>query len=466
MKRNVPEYMDASEKKLYLEEGTIGGLTGAALGVDPETKRYCCPKEKLSLNGHKAICGMPGLTLAGTVVSNEIYDAVRKGESFILNAPRVGEYEVIKNICERRGYHTRIFNLRNACTSDNMYFMQMLRDEGGDADEELRLVQAFAKALLENAKLIYMDDYLEEQQLALLTAIILYVLNDKRQNKGPFFERVFCMAADLDVNHKYGEKIFGAIPEKHPAKRFYNLYASSEERLQKDVCNKLFNKLQIAMPDDIGEAIMDDGKEGHPEDGIDLLMPLREKCAYFVVPPKEIDGWDWESAGGIVAAFYTLFFMKAERHISLASGEPVIRTHVLLDDFPKAGYIPQFDNLLKAAGKELPVTITFRNYDELQDIYGTRQRKIIKMSQTTSWESIIECFDMNIYLGNRELDSTIDYYQKLLMGDKKEKRYRMAEIFGLKPGEGIAFLKGLKPFKIEPYCLYNFQALLLEPTND
>lgn len=457
-------FMGEADKEKALIRDTVDKIDGTLLGIDPDTKLLCSPKSSLWLNGHKAVCGGSGARKTTTQVFNDLLQYIKCGESFLVTDPKGEIYESLSVLCERHGYTTRVYNLRELRNSDGVDFVKSLRDENGDRDKEVSNAQVLGQVIMANTSEKETGGFWEDNQRGLLTAAILYVMYDKSGATEPTLAGAYNLL--LKSNKTKIDQLFASLGNDHPAKAMYNLYAKTEDKVRDSVINGLIMRLQVLMTNAAQRAVS--------TDEIDLALPSKQKCAYFIITSDQNSTFDY-----IAAMFYTLFFIRVIGYVDSLSNEErehAVPVHLVLDEFPSIGGIPDFDKKLATVrSRKVYITVIFQNYGQLQDKYTEH-----------SWQTVIGNCDINIYLGGNDSESTVDYYKKRLdtmtviqkgkrttekilsptnnafhptyMNTESEASrdvMTVDELLRLDPDEEVVFLKSSRPLKLNKFFYKN-----------
>lgn len=429
-------FMDEKERREVLEEvdfTKLDTLSGPLLGMDEDTELACCPKKSLGLNDHKAVCGCAGSGKTHVHAVADLKYALKKGESFIINDPFGWAYKEYKELCEAEGYRTAVYNLRSLPVSDTVDFMEAMTDAEGDKDVEYMNVQAFARAVIENTRSTSMGEYdlfWRDNRKALLAAAIYYVMYDEAKSGMGTLSNVWDILRSYGEKREYWDKVFGNLEDGHPAKAMHKVWMHTEEAVKTEAYKALIECLSPLMLSDAAR-ITDNY-------GINLTLPAKEKCAYFVIPPETKKGLN-----ALSAAFFTMAILREKRYlVTLPEGEKAVPVRFILDDIEAAGYIPVLETALKWTDGKMKVTATFCNYGSFMDLYTEAEA-----------DSLLEYFDTHIYLGHWEGETTRRFFERKLGTSAKssetEEKAARDELFGIGKEEEVVLLKGKRPLKLE-----------------
>lgn len=387
-------FMQANDKTKALIMDEIENINGAILGRDPETKLICSPKKTLYINNHKVVCGGSGARKTTTQVLNELFQVIKRNESFIVTDPKGEIYEMLSVMVEKRGYKTKVLNLVNLENSDGIDFLKSCRDKNGKQDKEIEAVQTLVKVIMANTTEDKTDGFWDDNQKGLLTAAMLYVMYDTTGQTEPTLAGTYEFLLKTDKAEI--DRKFENLDNEHPAKAPYLLYARPEAKVRDSVINGLLMRLQIFQTNAAKRIVS--------SDEIDITLPSKEKCAYFVIMSDQTSTFDF-----IASLFFSMFFIKEVQYVDslkkqVRESEELIPVNLVMDEFPSIGTIPDFGKKLATVrSRKINITIIFQNYGQLMDKYKDNQ-----------WETIVANCDTNIYLGGNDSEKTVDYYYKRL----------------------------------------------------
>ena len=387
-------FMQTSDKTKALIMDEVENINGPILGRDPETKLICSPKKSLYINNHKVVCGGSGARKTTTQVLNELFQVIKRNESFIVTDPKGEIYEMLSIMVEKRGYKTKVLNLVNLENSDGIDFLKSCRDKNGKQDKEIEAVQTLAKVIMANTAENITGGFWDDNQRGLLTAAMLYVMYDTTGKTEPTLAGAYEFL--LKSNKTEIDSRFENLDNDHPAKAEYLLYAKTDTKVRDSVINGLMMRLQIFQTNAAKRIVS--------SDEINITLPSKEKCAYFVIMSDQTSTFDF-----IASLFFSMFFIKEVQYVDslkkqIRESDGLIPVNLVMDEFPSIGTIPDFGKKLATVrSRKINITIIFQNYGQLMDKYKDNQ-----------WETIVANCDTNIYLGGNDSEKTVDYYSKRL----------------------------------------------------
>lgn len=123
----------------------------------------------------------------------------------------------------------------------------------------------------------------DDNQRGLLTAAILYVMYDKTGRT----ETTLAGAYEFLLNNDKTEidKLFTNLDKSHPARAEYLIYAKTDAKVRDSVLNGLMMRLQIFQTESAKRIVS--------SDEIDLTLPSKQKCAYFLIMSDQTSTFDF-----------------------------------------------------------------------------------------------------------------------------------------------------------------------------
>lgn len=188
------------------------------------------------------------------------------------------------------------------------------------------------------------------------------------------------MSTVYDLAIKGGETlntIFKSIDRSHPAYAPYNLFQQGNEHIQLSIVTGLGTRLQIFQ----NEAI----KELTNNDEINLTLPARKKCAYYVIIS------DMDSTMTFLASlFFSFLYMKLIQYAdSRASRKCDVPVNLLLEELPAVGAILDFHKKIAVTrSRGIHTSCYFQSIGQLANRYPDDE-----------WSDIISNCDTQVVMG-------------------------------------------------------------------
>lgn len=327
-----------------------------AVKTDPTTGKRTPVRERLKTNGnrHMTVMGASGAGKSYSFARPAIIQSVLQGESIIITDPKGELYSDTSEFAKEHGYTVKILNLAYPPGSDSWDALAELKGAAQVGIEAQNICSIIiANTADPNGK---SDEAYEKGELNLLTAIVLYVLT------APAYTGKKTLGAVYDIIAKVSEEdlfaMFEALPEKHVAQSAWGIYAKGSDNWRGNLRSGLGVRLGVLQDEVIKEVT------GVPD--IDLTLPGKSKCAYYVIMS------DMNSTFTFISSlFFTCLFNKlVEYSRRLPSQKLPVSVNVIMDEFIAIGKLPAFDKKLatvRSAG--INICMIFQNLAQLQEAY-------------------------------------------------------------------------------------------------
>ncbi len=358
-------------------------------------------------------------------------------------------------------YEVKILNVKpqELRNSDGCDFLKIIK-EGKNVEGKAETVAA---TIIKNTEAGDKLDYWAGNELNLLKALILYVVQNPemkaqgKDNLAGLFD--YCtthtlaeVTSDMESLDKYS-----------PARQAYNIFAECEPKVQGQILNGMQRRLSMLSNPDLKGLVS--------ADEIDLRLPMKKRCIYYVVIP------DTESTYNFMATlFFSELFIELAEYSDSLSGEEKkkqIPVTCLLDEFYSTGVIPEFEKKISTVrSRKIALTLILQDIGQLEHMFPEK-------GHTT----ILNAIPTKLLLGTNDLE-TAKYFSDLMgtqtikvEGERmKEKRANVVQIrpekmrndgFGKRlymnpeeiirksPDEILLISKGAMPVKIKKWLSYN-----------
>lgn len=376
-------WMSEGEMKGLLEVSPIEQAEGTILG-EYKGKTVCLPKDT-KLNRNIAVFGASGTMKSRAVIRNALFQALRRGESVVVTDPKGELYADTAELYRQNDYEVKIFNLVEPQHSDSWNCMA---DLGGDT----LMAQVLTNVIIGNTSSGKGDHFWDNGEGNLLKALVLYVNRDKTRDAKtkhlPTVYRMLTQNSEAQIT-----AIFEKLPLDHPARAPYNLFAQASDTVRSGIILGLGTRLQV-MQNKAVQAIT-----GRSD--IDLSLPGKRKCAYFIVLSDQDTTMAFLSS-----LFFSFLFIKLTRY---ADSRPERRCDVpvnlILDEFNNVGRIGGAEDgsdfarsLSVCRSREIRVMLAVQSLGQLQNRYPNNL-----------WAEIIGNCDVQLMLGCAD-DVTAEYF--------------------------------------------------------
>ena len=399
------------EAREFLEFNPVEEQHGAILGWDRESDDTVSYVDKPQYEGDKRmyVIGGPHVLIMGSSGARKsrswaiprILQAIRRGESLILTDPKGELYAKTKTLLEKYGYVVKQFNLVNKNLSDPW-------DVLGDAipsEEDIMFrgrelisdMQVFANIIISNTRKDGRAGQFEDLESAFFQAAILYVATEYPENQRSFPDVVQFMFKPFGEMESFDDKTLAGcfnilkkkeehLPEedKNPAIAFWGSIYNSSPNLRDNVITGMKNRLSKVLSKDVRSILTKD------EDGIDILLPGKRKCAYFVIMSDQDATFRF-----LVSLFFSFFFLKIIAYADTdCNGVLPVPVHLIMDEFANIGAIPDFaKKIATIRSRGVSVSIIIQQYKQLETVYPTEGQTIAG-----------NC-DIQIFLGGNDPDT-------------------------------------------------------------
>ncbi len=340
---------------------------GVVLGL-LEGKAVCLP-EKSRLNSNLAVYGASGSMKTRSFCMNRILQGVGRGESLIICDPKSELYEKSSEYLRNQGYVVRVFNLVSPENSDSWNCLSEI--EG----QEL-MAQLFVDVVIKNTMIGSRGDHFwDSAEMNLLKALVLYVdqgYPPENRNMGQVYQ-LLTLGSENAL-----DSLFEVLPARHPAKAPYSLFKQASDSVRGGVVIGLGSRLQVFQADLIRKITA--------RDEIDLELPGRERCAYFLVTSDQDSTFDF-----LASLFLSFTFIKLVRYAdrNCDGGGLPVPVHVLGEELTACGTIPDLSRRLSVIrSRNISMSCVFQNLAGLQNRYPQNL-----------WQEILGNCDVQLFLG-------------------------------------------------------------------
>lgn len=280
------------------------------------------------LNHNVSVYGSSGSMKSRAVIRNQIIGSMRRGESMLITDPKGELFRDTAVWLRRDGdYLVRCLNLVSTDKSHGWNFMKDIRSEGEGM--ELSIVDQISHTIIQNTggKIVSKDDFWDKAENGLLKAIILYQNEIHKQGRGPLnFPDAYRFLATHDVAQLKNEFAkLGMQDPFNPAYVQFNIFLRAGDKVCPNIHFGLLSRLGIFNNPTICSIAT--------RDEIDLELPARRKCAYFVITSDQDSSNDF-----LACLFFTLFYIRIVRYADTKTmdGRCPVPVSLLLDEFPNS----------------------------------------------------------------------------------------------------------------------------------
>ncbi|MBO8128047.1 MAG: type IV secretory system conjugative DNA transfer family protein [Peptococcaceae bacterium] len=358
----------------------LGGIKGL-FGLTPVR---IPPRPKTWMNKHVLVVGAPGSGKSRGYVRPNIFAAVSSGESFIATDPKGELYRDMAAWLVSKKYVVKALNLVDMNLSDPWNPVKEIRTTL-DADVFAQVVISTTETGPKKGG----DSFWDRAEQNLLKALALYVTHDTEGGlRSGTMAQIYDLLAAGDFTAI--DALFAKLPPGHPAKGPYNVYAMAGENVKGGVVIGLGTRLSVFQQQAVRR--ITDSSE------IDLALPGKKKCAYFVITPDTHGAFDF-----LASLFFTFLFVRlVETADARSKGRLEVPVRLLLDEFANIVSIPEFEKKI--------ATVRSRGIDCHVIIQGLPQ---LERKYGRAWQEIKTCCDTTVVLGVKD-DYTARYVSNML----------------------------------------------------
>ncbi|MCL2392662.1 MAG: type IV secretory system conjugative DNA transfer family protein [Oscillospiraceae bacterium] len=390
--------MDTERNLVYSDKGTYGTagwMTDEELHKELEVTKdlkHCrgtilgeiggkavCVPENTMMNRNVAVYGASGTMKSRSYVRNRILQAVRsnngKGESLIISDPKSEIYSSMAEYLRDCGYVVKVFNLISPENSDSW---NCLREIEGDNPE--LMAQIFCDVVIRNTLLNgKMDPFWDTGAISLLKALCLYVVKvypESDRNIGEVYKLLAGVASGGDGGGL--KAAFSALPFGHSAKVPFDIFQQASDNVQSGIIIGLANRIQVFQIEVLRTIT------SH-SDGIDLTLPGKQRCAYFLITSDQDSTFDFLSS-----LFLSFLFIKLVRFADSQPNQKLpVPVHLLCDELANIGTINDLQKKISTIRSRLiSMSCVFQNIAQMQNRYPDN-----------AWLEIIGNCDSQLFLG-------------------------------------------------------------------
>ena len=358
------------------------------------------PQElKARHNKNVLVIGAPGCGKSYSYVRSNIFTAVRGGESIIVTDPKGELYRDMAPYLNSKGYNVKVLNLVRMWESHVKNFLDEIRTPL-DAD-------VFAKVVIdttEDGPKKGGDGFWDRAEQNLLKALALYVCYDENGNRrrgtmGEIYDLI--ATGDKEAVNRQFEK----LPKRHPAYGPYMISKMAGENMWGNIIIGLGTRLQTFQQEEV-RRITETSE-------IDLNLPGKEKCAYFVITPDTHPAFNF-----LASLFFTFTFIRLIEQADANKDRRLdVPVKMLLDEFANIVTIPDFEKKIATArSRGIECHVIIQSLPQLIRVYGR-----------DSWQEIRACCSTVVVL-KVEDDYTADYVSRQIGRTTVETSNRSREI--------------------------------------
>lgn len=321
-------------------------------------------------NKNISVFGSSGSMKTTSFLLTNLLELSKYKKSIVVTDPKSEIYRITSSYFKNIGYTVKVFNLKDMRHSDRWNPL--------GENETITDVQTSSDVIISNTQRHDKggDEFWPRAEENLLKAFEFYFLEaliDKNN-----LTNVYKKVASGDINEI--DNIFKGLFPESPARMSYNIFASGSDTIKASVLTGLGTRLQAFQNEDLQRLTS--------ETDIDLTLPAKQPCIYYVVTS------DVDSSNDFLASlFFTFLFIKLVRYAdSKTDGKCDIDVFCFLDEFCNIGAIPDFNKKISTVrSRQIALIPICQNIAQIRSRYPN-----------DIWQEIIGNCDTRLGLGTTD----------------------------------------------------------------
>lgn len=399
----VTMYLSSRENRRPGEEhgsakwGSVRQLNAKYQDKDPFQNTLLTQNLRMGLNGKKHRRNLLQIVVGGSGAGKTRFfckpNLMQANCSFLVTDPKGEMLRAVAPLLIHKGYVIKVFDLIDPVRSDAFNPFPYIRDD----KDAMKLVNSLIKNTTPKGA-SQNDPFWEKSEIALDTALILYLLHEappEEQN----FEMVMYMIEnggareDDDDFQSPLDLLFEALEEEEPshiAVREYKIFKQAAGKTAKSILISAAVRLSaFILPEIVSITSRDDMELG--------LMGDRKQAVFAIIPDN--DGTFNYLVGMLyTCAFQALYYQADKVH----QGSLPVPVRLMMDEFCNVSLPDDFGKLQATMrSRNIMSTIVLQNISALKALFKDE------------WEGLIGNADTLVYLGGNE-QSTHKYISELL----------------------------------------------------
>lgn len=374
---------------------------------DPMKNTILTQNVRMGLNGKKHRRNLLQIVIGGSGAGKTRFfckpNLMQANCSFLVTDPKGEMMRAVAPLLIQKGYIIKVFDLIDPANSDAFNPFPYIRDD----KDAMKLVHNLIRNTTpKNAS--NNDPFWEKSEIALDTALILYLLHEappEEQN----FEMVMYMIEnggareDSDDFQSPLDLLFEALEEEDPshiAVREYKIFKQAAGKTAKSILLSAAVRLSaFILPQIVGITTRDDMELG--------MMGDRKQAVFAIIPDN--DGTFNYLVGMLyTCAFQALYYQADKVH----QGALPVPVRLMMDEFCNVSLPDDFGKLQATMrSRNIMSTIVLQNISALKALFKD------------DWEGLMGNADTLVYLGGNE-QSTHKYISEMLGKETLDTRNR------------------------------------------
>lgn len=379
--------MDDNTMKEVFEVKPVSMANGIILG-EKNGMSVSMPIDTF-LNRNIFVCGCSGSMKSRAIVRNYIFQIIKRGESAVVADPKGEMHRDTAHIAKDEGYKIKVLNIKLPLHPDNSDSFNCMAGLNGDSI----MAQMLTNVIMSNTSEGKTDHFWDSEEGGLLKGLMLMVsldpeIPEEKKNLGTVYDILTKDTASLHER-------FLHLDITHPAKAPLNLYFEASENVRTGAFTGLGTRLSVFQDDKV--------KQISNTNDIDLLLPGKEKCIYYLVSSEQDSTMSFFSA-----LFFSLLFKKLYDYADTLIEQTLpIPVNMVLDEFNNIGRIGSAadgrdfaQTLSTCRSRNIRMLICVQSIGQLQNRY-----------QGTLWAEIVGNCDIQLCLGSND-EITSKYFSE------------------------------------------------------
>ena len=374
---------------------------------DPLQNTILTQNIRMGLNGKKHRRNLLQIVIGGSGAGKTRFfckpNLMQANCSFLVTDPKGETMRAVAPLLIQKGYVIKVFDLIDPASSDAFNPFPYIRDD----KDAMKLVHNLIRNTTpKNAS--NNDPFWEKAEIALDTALILYLLHEappEEQN----FEMVMYMIEnggareDDDDFQSPLDLLFEALEEEDP-----NHIAVREYKIFKQAAGKTAKSILLSAAVRLSAFIIPDIVRITSHDDMELGMMGERKQAVFAIIPDNDGTFNYLVGMLYTCAFQSLYYQADKVH----QGALPVPVRLMMDEFCNVSLPDDFGKLQATMrSRNIMSTIVLQNISALKALFKD------------DWEGLMGNADTLIYLGGNEV-STHKYISEMLGKETLDTRNR------------------------------------------
>lgn len=391
-------WMDDEEKaKALVMAKDVKSLSLDILGVD-ENGYKCCRKEVMYSNGNVISIGAPGSGKTTAYLLNDIYQSIRRGDSFLAIDSKGGVYKDSAYAAIKAGYNVKIFNTKPDEVKYSDALNPLLQIDTADTEDAKAKATTITNVIMSNigeGESGKKDIWFTSSYNLLRSMILAIKFAEDLPESEKHLPKVYdTLVENSDLRDLEAKFEYITYNRSHPAYASYKTFLGEPEAVRVSALGGLITNLNF-LDNEYVKAILS-------HDEIDLEKPGKEKCAYYIVIS------DTDKSNNVLAPLFieTLCIRLTALADKQKNLKLPVTTNLYIDEMKNVGKLPGIAEKLS----------TYRSRGINIKCYIQDLSQLTQMFPNEGWREIIaDCTTMVVLKVGEQ--NTAEYIERM-MGTK------------------------------------------------